>query len=419
MTRRRIAILGGYATVQVLVQAIAFASGLVLVRVLDQLEYGHYTLAISMVGMGGVLLDLGLSTAVLATGGPFHANATRLRSLLGDAFKLQRWLLLGTVLLAPAFLYMLMRQGLGAIVAVALVLLVLASSALGAYNAIALSIVRLRGDVNLQQRLDMGVNLGKLMLVLSAAAVFIDALIAVALNLFAAGITCWLLRSYLATHVGSTNASTGEAQPALRSFIRRQAPSSLYYCFMGQITIWLIGFLGDANRVAEVGALGRLAAVFAVVGAVLAAIVQPYFARRSHARELISGFVVLNVFFASLTAGLVVIAVLTPQALLWILGTRYAGLTYEVVWLVLSSSIGAWAAAIYGVGASRGWLVPAILQVPLGLCTLALSCWAFDVSTVAGCLMLTSSTVAVSLALALAMVIQKLLAACRSDRAPR
>jgi hypothetical protein len=376
---------------------------------MDQTEYGHYTLAVSMVGLANVLLDLGLATAVIAAGGPLHADSRRLAALLGDAFSMQRKLLLGSILLAPVFALMLLKQGLEPAHALGLMILVLACTAFNVHNSIALSVVRLHGDVSLQQRLEVGVNVGKLLLFLGAATVYLDAQVAVALNLLATGMTFWMLRGYLAAQVGTTAGPKGTDRPALGSFIRRQAPNTIYYCFMGQITIWLIGLLGNADRVAEVGALGRLAAVFTVIGAVVGALVQPYFARRSAPRELISGFIVLNVFFTVQTAALVALAVLAPQALLWILGSRYAGLTTEVAWMVLAASLGAWSGSLYAVAASRGWLVPSWIQIPLGVCAIALSSWAFDVSSVAGCFMMSTSVASVSLLLTFFLITKHLL----------
>ncbi len=406
--------LSGYTAVQVLVQGVAFASGVLLVRVMEQSDYGHYTLAISMVGLANVLLDLGLATAVLAIGGPEHWNRKRLASLLGDAFRVQRTLLLGLLLLVPIFAFMLHRQGLQPVQVFGLVLLVLACAVFNVHNAILVSVVRLRGDLALQQKLEIGVALGKLLLIIAATAVYLDAQVAVGLNLLAAGALFGMLRSRLTAQLGATARSIGTDVLALKSFIRRQAPNTLYYCFMGQITIWLIGILGNADRLAEIGALGRLAAVFTVIGAVVGAVIQPYFARQSLPRDLVSAFFTLNAFFTALTVALVALAVLAPQALLWILGARYSGLTVEVVWMVLAASLSAWSGAAYAVGASRGWLVSAWVQIPFGLCAIAVSCWAFDVSSVAGCFMLNTSVAAVSLALTLWMVTKHLLIATRS-----
>lgn len=385
VTRRRMAKLGSFASAQLVVQVIGFASGLVLVHYMDQAQYGHYTLAISMVGLGNVLLDLGLSTAVLARGGGFHGDPHRLGGLLGDAFVIQRHMLaVGALLLLPMFAAMLVQQGLAWREVLVLAMLAFCCTAFNVHNAVALSLVRLRGDLSMQQGLEVGINLGKLLLVLLAAGLCLNAQMAVVVNLLAAAAMFLLLHRYLSAHHGGQARPTREHAPALKAFICRQAPNSLYYCFMGQIAIWLVGFFGNAERVAEVGALGRLAALFTVIGAVVGALVQPYFARTSVFRELVSGFVAVNAFFALLTAALVAVALTAPHALLWVLGSRYAGLNDELLWMVLASSLSAWSGALYAAGAARGWVVPSVLLIPAGLASLAWAAWMFDVSTVAG-----------------------------------
>ena len=57
------------------------------------------------------------------------------------------------------------------------------------------------------------------------------------------------------------------------------AANAVFYCFQGQITVFLISFFGHhVSSVAEVGALGRLAMIFAVGMLVLAtsALLAPY-----------------------------------------------------------------------------------------------------------------------------------------------
>ena len=410
ITQRRLARVGGFASVQVAVQVVAFAAGIALVRYLDQAEYGYYTLAISMVGLANVLLDLGLSTAVLATGGSLHKDPQRLGAVAADAFGLLRRLLIfGSLILLPVFAVMFYKQGLDPLHVAALSVLVLACTAFNVHSAIMLSVVRLRGDLSVQQRLDVGINLGKLLLVLAAGALFLDATVAVLVNLLAAAATFALLQRHLTNRIGGVPCRTQEHDPALLAFVRRQAPNSIYYCLMGQIAIWLVGILGTAERVAEVGALGRLAAVFTVLSAVMAALVQPYFARATTRREIGSGFIALNLGFAALSGALIGLAIVTPGALLWILGQRYAGLTAELPWMVLATCLAAWAGALYAAGSARGWLVPFWLVIPLGVSTMMLSAWAVDVSTVKGCFMMNSAVALSGLLATFGMLMKQLM----------
>lgn len=409
ITRHRLTRLAGFTSVQFAVQVIGFASGIVLVRYMEPAQYGHYTLSISMVGLANVMFDLGLATAVLANGGALHADRGRLGALVGDAWVLQQRLaIVGALLLVPVFAAMFVWQGLAPAEVAVLALLVIGCTAFTVRNAIALSVVRLRGDLALQQWLEVGVNIGKLFMILAATLIFIDARLAVAINLAAAAATFWMLRRYLAVQLGACTRATREHAAALTGFVRRQAPNSLYYCISGQIAIWMVGLFGNADRVGEIGALGRLAVLFTIVGAVVTALVQPYFARAVTRRELVSGFGALNVFFSLLTAGLAVATLTIPGPFLWILGPRYAGLSAELVWMVLAASFSAWSGAVYSVGAARSWVVPATIVIPSGIATLALAAWLLDLSTVAGGFMMNAAVSAMALLVTVGFVTARL-----------
>lgn len=405
LSRARLGRLGRFVSAQVLVQVLGFAGGLLLVRTMAQSDYGHYTLAISLVGLVNVLLDLGLATAVLAQGGPMHADRARMAHLVADAFKVQRWLAMaGTAVLLPAFAALFVWQGMAPLQVTALCALVMLCGLFNVYNAVAVSVMRLRGDLVTQQRLDVLANIFKLLAFILAAATFVDARVAMAVNTAIAAAMLFKLRSYLREHLGLAQPSQGQHLSGLLSFIRRQAPNTLYYCFSGQLTIWLMAAFGNSERVAELGALGRLAALFSIIAAVVAAVIQPYFARASTVRQLRQGYWALNAFFGLMTAALCLVALVAPQGLLWILGPRYAGLTHEVVWMVLGAALSAWSGAVYAVGAARNWLVPSWVVIPSGLLILALAVQWFDVSTVAGNLMLNTSAACLMLALTVGYV---------------
>lgn len=408
LSRVRLEKLARFASAQVLVQVIGFLAGLVLVRTMDQASYGHYTLAMTMVGLAAILLDLGLMTAVVAVGGPLHAQPPPLAALLGDAWRLQKRLLLMLLVLVPAFLALFLGQGLAAVSVAVLLALVFAGAGLQNRNNMVLAVVRLRGNLGLQQRLEIGTSLIKLALVGVASAVLLDVHVAMAINVLSAAMMFLILRRHLARDVGAAWIGSGEYSPALRRMVWMQAPNAVYQCISGQMAVWLVGLFGTTHGVAEVGALGRLALFFSLIGAVVTALIQPYFARAQHHRDMVSAFWATNLFFALLTALLVGAALWQPGALLWILGPKYAGLAVELVWMVLSACLASWAGAAYAMGAARGWVLPGSLAIPAGVVALALSAWLLDVSTVAGSFMLNTATAAVSVFLSVGYVCLRL-----------
>ena len=400
ITRRRVARLAGYVSTQVVVQVIGFAAGIVLVRNMAQVQYGYYTLATGMVGVASVLCELGLATAVLSIGGRVSAAGASLGHLFADAQALQRLVAaMALAVVLPAFTLLLLHQRASLGQAISLSLLGAACAVLNVRSAMALSLARLRGNLAFQQKLDLAANGGRLLLLVAIAKIMLDATIASVLNLCAAAATLLVVGRQVAIQIGTTPPATGEYRPALLHYVARQAPNAVYYVLSSQLPVWLIGLLGTADRVAEVGALGRLGAAFAIIAASMGAVVQPYFARNHRPAELRSGFLVVNLFFATLLFALVVLSSLYPRQVLWVLGARYAGLESELIWMVLATSLSAWSAALYTVGCARGWVMPSRIVITGGVLSTLLALRWFDVSTVSGSFMLNAFTAFVATAL--------------------
>lgn len=393
ITRHRITRLTGFASTQLAVQAIGFASGIVLVRTLEQAQYGYYTLALSMAGIANILSDLGLATAVMAIGGRFAAERGSLGRLVGDANALHRrlaWVSFGVLI--PCFAFLLLRQHAEPWQVAALTVLIVASAALSVRAGVALSIARLLGHVGLQQQLDLAVNIAKLGLLMLAAWVVLDATVACLVNLGVAAASFVVLSRHVGKHLDVPAAPSGEYAAALHGHLRKQAPNAVYYVLSSQLAVWLIGIFGNAERVAEVGALSRLGALFSVIGAVSAALVLPYFARHDGPAELASGFASVNGFFAAMLAALVILATAFPATILWVLGGHYGALHSELVWMVVAATLAAWGGTIYSIGCARGWVMPVSLAVSTGVLATVAAASLVDVSSVRGSFMINTAT---------------------------
>lgn len=393
ITRARLARLGSVAGTQVAVQAIGFVAGILLVRHMAQAEYGYYTLAISMMSIAIILTDLGLATAMMAIGGALGSRRDALGRLFVDADSVHRRLTaISLVVLVPCFAFLLARQQAPYGQVAVLTIVIVLTAVFTARGGMALSVTRVLGHLGVQQRLDLVVNLAKLGVLMGAVFVALDATVACTVNLVAAAVYALVLRRHLKRHLDLPPAPPGEHQPALERHVRRQTPNSIYFVLSSQLALWLIGLFGSADRVAEAGALGRLAALFTVVTAVSATLVLPYFARRENTSELIAGFAGINLFYGALLVVLVATGMVMPQAILWVLGGHYAGLHDELVWMLLASALTAWGGAIYTIGCARGWVLPAWLGISTGVLATGVAAALVDVSTVRGSFMINAST---------------------------
>lgn len=405
VSARRLRRLLGFATLQVLVQGAGFAAGIVVVRSLSPQQYGPYTLVVSAIALGGVLLDLGLANAVLALGGPCLRDPAAMAALMREAGRLQGRLaaLLALPLLA-LFVAMLQAPGvLPPAVLAGTALAALATVALNASNTRWSAWLRLRGEVAALQRLDGGANLARALGLALLSLWWLDAAWATAALLAGAALVHRGLRRWRHELLAVAPQADGQ-RAALRRLVVRQAPNTLYYCVASQLPLWLLGWVGGTERVAEAGALGRLALLLNLVLAAVSSLLQPYMARTADARELAAGLAAVNGCFVVLGGALLALAAALPAPLLWILGPHYQGLDGELPWLVGSAVLAAWSGAVYSLGAARGWLVPAPWVIGGGVAATVAGVALLDLSTVRGMLVLNTATAALSTVLALVFV---------------
>lgn len=82
-----IKLISKFVSIQLVVQALGFLSGILLVRTLSKEEYAFFTLANTMQGAMNVLADSGISSALSAIGGKVWQNPYRFGQLINTAMK--------------------------------------------------------------------------------------------------------------------------------------------------------------------------------------------------------------------------------------------------------------------------------------------------------------------------------------------
>jgi O-antigen/teichoic acid export membrane protein len=172
------------------------------------------------------------------------------------------------------------------------------------------------------------------------------------------------------------------------AIVRAQAPNSIFYCIQSQLIVWLISVFGSAQGVAEVGALGRLAVIFAVLSSVMGNVIYPRFARVQEAHLLWKRYWQILGGHAALAFCLLGLTWMLPEALLWVLGPKYTHLDRELFLMVLSAVLFSVLACMWQLNVARGWIVSPWLMIPIGIVVQVILIFVFDVSTVRGVLLM-------------------------------
>jgi hypothetical protein len=384
----RARVVGNFAVVQALVQFIGFLGGILLVRCLSQPEYAYFTIANSMQATINLLADIGISVGLVSIGGRVWQDQQRFGELIKSGLHVRRSLGFAAILVVtPIMCLMLIKNGAPTSYTGFIALAVIGGLLLQ-FSVGVLSVVpRLRSDVGRIQTIDLTGAITRLVLLLALWMV-LSAGVAVIVATVVFFVQYLMLRRYVTAVLDFGATENAEDRAEIWRLTRHLAANAVFYCFQGQITVFLISFFSrHVSSVAEVGALGRLAMIFAVLSNLLTNVFVPAFARCQSPRRLrwlylgIVGGV--GAFSLIVTAG----AALFPNLFLFVLGGKYSHLHQELLLMVAGSVMAALTGTFWALNASKAWIAGSWLYIPLTLTTQAALIPFTDFSSVAGVLM--------------------------------
>jgi O-antigen/teichoic acid export membrane protein len=379
---------GRFAWLQMFVQLIGFTTGILLVRRLEQHEYALFTIANTMQGAINVLADIGIGIGLISIGGRVWQNPHRFGELVSTGMKLRRKLgAVSVLVVTPVLYFMLVKNGASVFYAAGLIAAVLA----GLYAQLSFGVLdvvpRLHSDFRQIQKIDFTGSLARLAVIGALALVFLNAGLAVLVGSGTLLLQYLMLRRYAAGMIDLHAAENPEDRKAMIGFIRSRAANAMFFCLQGQITIFLITFFGHrVGAVAEVGALGRLAMIFSVLGNLLTNIFAPAFARCQERRQL--GWLYAGIAGGVAGFSLLVLggAALLPNEFLFVLGSKYSHLQHALLLMVGGAILNMMASTVWTLNASRAWIVGSWLYIPITLGTQLLLIPFTDFSSVDGVL---------------------------------
>jgi O-antigen/teichoic acid export membrane protein len=364
-------VVGSFAMVQAIVQFVGFLSGILLVRSLEKHEYAYFTIANTMQGTMNLLADIGISVGLVSIGGRVWQDRHRFGQLINTALGLRKKLgAIAILAITPILFAMLAKNGASISYAALLIALVLVSVLVELSIGVFGVVPRLRSDITVIQRIDLTGAITRLLLLVGLTFVFLNAGVAVAVASATLLLQYALLRRYASKVVDLGAPENAQDRQAIVKLIKHLAANAVFYCLHGQITIFLISFFGRrASAVAEVGALGRLAMIFAVLTNLLTNVFAPAFARchdLHKLRRLYVGIIgVVTVFSLVVIVG----AAAFPSEFLFVLGNKYAHLHRELLLMVGGAVLSALTGTFWALNASKAWVAGSWLYIPLTLVT--------------------------------------------------
>lgn len=341
-----------------------------------------------MLGTMTVLADGGIASGVMAQGGKVWKDKEKLGTVLSTGMDLRKKFAFGSLLVATPVLVYLLRHHDASWLMTGLIILSLIPAFFSALSSTLLQIpLKLRQDITPLQKNQVGVNVGRLSMLVLTMFVFPWAFVAV----LAAGLPqIWAnirLRKLTSSYADWTREPALEVKKEILAFVKRILPGAIYYCISGQISIWLISVFGSTSAVAELGALGRLAMMLSLFSVLFSTLIIPRFARlESNKNILLKKYLYIQFGLFLFTTCVVLIVWLFPSEILWILGKDYGNLKLELVLSIAGSCINLMAGLSFGLFTSRGFAINPLLSVPISILSVACGAAIFDVSSLQGVL---------------------------------
>ncbi|HSD06045.1 polysaccharide biosynthesis protein [Flavobacterium sp.] len=373
---------------QIIIQVVGFVSGVLIIRLLPVQEYALYTLANTMLGTMNLLADGGISTSVMAQGGRVWQDKEKLGAVLATGLHLRRKFAVGSLLVAtPILIYLLVEHGASWLMTI-LIVASLIPAFLAALSDSLLEIVpKLHQNILPLQKNQLSVGVGRLILTGLTIFIFPWTFIAILANGIPRIYGNIKLRKISENFTDTKQKPDPEVQKVILKVVKRNMPGAIYYCISGQISIWLISIFGNTTSIAEIGAIGRIAVMLAIVSTLFNTLVIPRFSRiQNQSDKLISIYTKLLLIISALAVLIVLTTYLFTDQILWILGKNYLQLKYELLLLIISSSINLIMTLSLNLTLNRGWILNPLISISLQIIPTIIGCLVFNISALTGVL---------------------------------
>lgn len=389
------------------VQLLNLLNGFFLIRCLSISDYAVLSLVTGFQGAVTVLMDVGLGGAIVALlAGRTDPKVVGSHIRSTRHFRDRIFLILLPIV-SIAFGYLALQQGLTWPLIVLLlgsILTTLYFESWSSYYSVPFMVHQELGSYfrtpTLLGALRLGVN-GLLYLFSS-----LTSLAAAWSSALAVLVQGWFFKRQSARYIEEPKDSDPVINRNVFDYIRPQIPSTVFFALQGQISILLVSCFGDVRSLAEVGALGRLAQLFVMLGAFNAVIIAPTIARIPRVL-LPRRYVQMLAGAAGVALGLMGASIFFPQWMLWVLGKQYLHLENELAWMTGSACLSYLAGVMWTMHSARKWIFRWSVwsYIVTGVLTQIVGILVLDLSTARNVLILGAASAFAALAVQIAVAV--------------
>ena len=373
---------------QVIVNGVAILSGFVIVRLLSIEEYAYYTIANTMLSTMVLLSDGGINVGIMSEGGKVWEDKDRLGVVLKTGILLRKkFSIYGLLVTLPILIYLLLDHGASIWGCVFISLAIIPAFLASITDKIYEVPVKLHQDVKFLQMNSLYVSIGRLLLTVILLFLFPLTFLAVLANGVPRVVGNFNLKKIASKFMSPLEKLEldEDVKESVLRVVKKEMPTTIYYCISGQLNIFLLSFFGTTASLATFGALGRVSAATAIFTSIIATLLVPRFARlKKNKTKVVTNFLLYQFLIIGTCIAFVFFVYLLSDQILFILGDNYSGLNYELVLITVSSCLAVVSSSANNLMSARSIILSPIFLICTTLIVQIVGVFIFDVSTISG-----------------------------------
>lgn len=376
-----------YASLSILARVIQMLGAFLVVRSLAKTEYAWYSLANNLVGALGMFTVTGISTGLMPMAGEAATDRLRLGTVLASAARFRSFLLVvGSLAAIPVFAYTLVHSECSPLKTTVLVGAAVISAMTAIGSQMMMTPLSLARRYNVPQWETILNSVLRLLLIVALVLVSMADSISIMLVTVLAPLPTmfWYLLPKAREHAAFDQPADPAVAVRLKKHFLVGLPASLTYLFEAQIAAFIVGWVGNIDKVADLGAISRVALILQVPLSIASGILMPRMSAEQDRQRLWKMWVGCSLLSLALGVAIVVGGWLGRTPLLFLLGPEYSGLGNELV-LYLAFQAFSFFVTVSGMPIqSKGWVRHSWARPVMVFGSQALSACFLDLSTVSG-----------------------------------
>ncbi|WP_291275021.1 hypothetical protein [Flavobacterium sp.] len=363
-------------------------TGFLVLRWLSKEDFAQFSIVFGFQSMITLLVDLGLSGAIIALIGNRVNDTLVVGSYISAAKQYRLYLsFIIAPIMAIAFFLITNKYDWGLHIQLfyfsTLLIAIWAQANFVYYN----SVLQMHKRIKDSYRTQIAVSLFRLSSISTLFFLqYINAVFVTFINVISLAWNGLRFKKQTREYVSEPEHVDQDVKKDLLNYIKPLMPSVIFFALQGQISLFIISIFGNINSVADVSALGRLNQIFLFLTTFNGVIITPYIARIDNKSLFVKRYIQIVAGSLIISSIFILVSYVFPEALLFIIGKKYYNLDHELQLSIVATCLAYVGAVLWTIHSSARWIFSwaSTLFIVFTLASQVLSVFIFDLSSTAG-----------------------------------